>query len=54
MIEPEIVRDKRDDGVTWRVVASDETSVTVSGPGPCRSLKILSREEFDEWWEEVN
>lgn len=57
MTEPKFgirVRDTREDtSVTWRIVGVDEDDISLSGPGPCRSMKTVARAEFEELWEEV-
>ena len=37
------------DGVVWRVLAITEEAIQFYGPGPCRSLKVVSKEELSGW-----
>ena len=47
------VHDVREDGSTWRIVSVEEDEIGLSGPGPCRSMRYVDQEEFEEFWEEV-
>jgi len=40
--------------ITWRIVNIKERGVDLSGPGPCRGMKDVSYEEFNQWWEEAD
>lgn len=47
------VHDTREEGGVWRVVGLDEGAISLSGPIPCRGMKIVEHGEFEEFWEEV-
>jgi hypothetical protein len=38
------------DGSVWRIVGRDGAAFSLSGPGPCRSLRHVSREELVADW----
>jgi hypothetical protein len=49
------VRDTSEEGSpSWRVVGLEEDRVDLSGPGPCRGMRLLTRDEFDATWEKVD
>jgi len=46
---------KDDPSVTWRIVGlPSDGSVELSGPGPCRSIKSVMRDDFNRGWEIVS
>lgn len=42
--------------VTWMIVSisSDQRTIGLTGPGPCRSMKYVTPEELEEGWEQVS
>lgn len=46
---------RKDESVPWRIVGIDQESetVTLSGPGPCRSVRVESWVEIDVMYEPV-
>ncbi len=51
---PMKVHNSQEEGQTpWRVVGQTKDEITLSGPGPCQSVKTVPRAEFEEFWQEI-
>jgi len=40
----------KDTGMSWRIVGIVDDVITVSGPGPLRSVKNIPKEQFMTEW----
>lgn len=40
----------RDQGSSWRIINVKNQEITLTGPGPCRSVKYIPKEEFLAEW----
>ena len=40
----------KDSGLSWRITLIKDDVITLTGPGPCRSAKTMSKEEFLTEW----
>jgi hypothetical protein len=43
----------RDFSPTWKIVAIKEEGIALSGPGPCRTYKVVDHDTFDAEWDVV-